>query len=116
MAEIPPKHGNIKFTNEIDSQLKVIVDPTHTYRIFHNLLRNAVQAMQGDETGKNTNKLTVSAVALDEKVCIRISDTGPGLPDNVKNNLFKAFTTGVGKGGYWPWLDNRSRTGPRPRR
>ncbi|MBL4870949.1 MAG: HAMP domain-containing histidine kinase, partial [Robiginitomaculum sp.] len=89
----------IKFTNKIDSQLKVNIDPTHTYRIFHNLFRNAVQAMQGDDAGKNTNKLTVSAVKFDEKVSVLIIDTGPGLPDNVRNNLFKAFTTGVGKGG-----------------
>lgn len=83
-----------QFTNKIDTKLHVFADPDHTYRLFHNLLRNAVQAMQGRET----KALSVEASEMDGKICIRITDTGGGLPARAKENLFKAFTS-TRKGG-----------------
>ena len=95
MAENETARGDVKFINNIDSALEVMADPDHTYRIFHNLLRNAVQAMQ--ESDEKT--LTVAAKTLDNKIEVHITDTGPGLPQEVKGNLFKAFSSGVRKGG-----------------
>jgi len=47
-------------------------------------------------------KLTISAEALDKKVGIRIQDSGPGIPREIRNRLFEPlFTTkarGVGLG------------------
>lgn len=83
-----------KFTNKIDTGLYVLADPDHSYRLFHNLLRNAVQAMQGCDV----KSLSVDASLMDGRVCMRISDTGTGLPAKAKENLFKAFTS-TRKGG-----------------
>lgn len=82
------------FINTIGTNLQVFADPDHTYRLFHNLLKNAVQAMQEGET----KTLTIDADVRDDKTLIRITDTGPGLPAKARKNLFKAFTS-TRKGG-----------------
>ena len=97
MVEGGAKRGRIKFINDIDTKLKVMADPTHSYRIFHNLLRNAVQAMHGEDSAKSA-ELHVEASDVDGKVSVRIIDTGPGLPQKAQDNLFKAFTS-VGREG-----------------
>ncbi|HHL43582.1 MAG TPA: HAMP domain-containing histidine kinase [Hellea balneolensis] len=89
------EEGQVKFTNKVPHNLQALVDPDHTYRIFHNLFRNAIQAM----TKSDTQDLSVDAKIKDDKLHINISDTGPGLPEKAKSNLFKAFTSSTTKGG-----------------
>ena len=43
--------------------------------------------------------LKVKAVLKDGKIYIRVTDTGPGLPLIVQENLFKAFTSAARQGG-----------------
>jgi signal transduction histidine kinase len=49
--------GVADWINEIDEGLAVSADPDHLHRIFVNLVRNAVQAMEGGEV----SRLTVTA-------------------------------------------------------
>ncbi len=94
MVETGVETGRVSFTNHIARTTKITADPDHTYRIFYNLFSNAVQAMQGSPQ-KN---LSVKAQIIDNKVSVRIIDTGPGLPKKAQDNLFKAFTSAA-KGG-----------------
>jgi signal transduction histidine kinase len=89
------EEGKVKFVNNIDSQLSVFADADQTYRIFHNLFRNAVQAMH--DSSETT--LVVDAKTDDDKVFIQITDTGPGLPKTALENMFKAFTSSARRGG-----------------
>lgn len=89
------EEGKVHFTNHISRDIKIMADPDHTYRIFYNLFRNAVQAMHNSDP----KKLTVNAEVIDDKVCIHVMDTGPGLPKKAQENLFKAFTSAARKGG-----------------
>jgi len=95
MAEYKSTRKTIKFKNKVDTNLTAVVDPDHTYRIFHNLFRNALEAMGQSEAPV----LRVDADVMDDKACFKISDTGAGIAPNVQKNLFKAFTTGANKGG-----------------
>ena len=85
----------IKFKNKVDTNLGVMVDPDHTYRISHNLFRNALEAMQKSEAPA----LHVDVEIIDDKASFKISDTGPGIASNIQKSLFKAFTSGANKGG-----------------
>lgn len=89
------EEGHVQFTNKVPHNLRAYIDPDHTYRIFHNLFRNAIQAM-ADSPKK---ELRVSAEPIDDKINFIISDTGPGLPQKARANLFKAFTSSTAKGG-----------------
>ena len=72
--------------------LKVNTDPTFVKRIVTNLVNNAIQAMpDGGELG-------LSAQKKEECVVITVSDTGQGIPEHVKANLFKPLTTTKAKG------------------
>jgi len=88
----------IGFTNKIPSEMIVTADKDHTYRIFHNLFRNAAQAMAKMPEDEAVRHLTVEAIPSGDHISILVRDTGPGLPDKAKNNLFKAFASASGRG------------------
>jgi len=88
----------ITFTNKIPSEMIVTADKDHTYRIFHNLFRNASQAMAKMREDDAVRNLTVEAIPMGDLISILVKDTGPGLPDKAKDNLFKAFASASGQG------------------
>lgn len=88
----------ISFTNKIPSEMIVTADKDHTYRIFHNLFRNAAQAMAKIREDEAVRNLTVEAIPAGDHISILVKDTGPGLPDKAKDNLFKAFASASGHG------------------
>ncbi len=88
----------ITFTNKIPSEMIVTADKDHTYRIFHNLFRNAAQAMAKMPDDDAVRNLTVEAIPSGDQISILVKDTGPGLPEKAKKNLFKAFASASGRG------------------
>lgn len=89
----------INFVNKIPSELSVKVDSDHTYRIIHNLFRNAGQAMQAMSAPDAIRQITVRSVTKAGQVQLHITDTGPGLPKRAMENLFKAFSSSSGNKG-----------------
>lgn len=90
-ADVIAQFPKTQFRNMVPTELMVRTDPDHAYRIFHNLFRNAAQAM-AVHCEKNC-RLQVSAETRDGLAELRISDTGPGLPERAKENLFQAFSS-----------------------
>jgi len=91
-ADVIGQFPSTKFRNTVPTELMVRTDPDHAYRIFHNLFRNAAQAMI--ESKSPQQRLLVGAELQDGLAELRISDTGPGLPERARDNLFQAFTGG----------------------
>jgi two-component system, chemotaxis family, CheB/CheR fusion protein len=71
---------------------KINTDPLYLKRILTNLTSNAMQAMP------DGGKLDITTKCKDKKVCITVSDTGEGIPDDVKEKLFKPLFTTKAKG------------------
>lgn len=88
----------ISFMNDIPSELEIEADADHTYRIFHNLMRNAAQAMAGLTDDNAERLLRVYADLSDEYIEVHVADTAGGMPDKAKKKLFTAFASGGGKG------------------
>ncbi|HTI80265.1 MAG TPA: ATP-binding protein [Acetobacteraceae bacterium] len=67
----------------------VFIDKVRVQQVLLNLIRNSVEAMQGCER----RDLTIRAQAENGMVEISVSDTGPGLPQDVRERLFQPFVT-----------------------
>ena len=83
----------IAWNNRIGKDIRAYADSGQLFRIFLNLGRNAVQAM--GEAGSVTVKAEIDEEGL---LHIMLSDTGPGLPEKVRETLFVPFIGAAGGG------------------
>ncbi|GAB4327743.1 MAG: hypothetical protein OHK0038_01500 [Flammeovirgaceae bacterium] len=87
------KHG-IEVIRDYSYKEKIACSPDELNQVWTNLIQNAIQAM--DAKGK----LTVKVYQQDNYVVASFTDTGHGIPDEIKDKIFKAFftTKPIGKG------------------
>ncbi|MEO0982509.1 MAG: HAMP domain-containing sensor histidine kinase [Pseudomonadota bacterium] len=77
--------SHVAWRNDVAPDASAYGDPDHTHRIFVNLIRNAAQAMAGQERPAEI------IATVGGQGGIELRDTGPGLPDRARENLFKPF-------------------------
>jgi nitrogen fixation/metabolism regulation signal transduction histidine kinase/HAMP domain-containing protein len=91
---------NITFTLEENSPGPHIVmaDKNQLIRVFNNLINNSVQAIGKTKKGK----VVISIDRKDDMHIIKVSDNGPGIPEEMVDKIFSpSFTTktsGMGLG------------------
>ncbi|MFN7223585.1 MAG: ATP-binding protein [Paracoccaceae bacterium] len=75
---------------------KVVAGPVRLQQVLVNLLTNAADAVEG----LNQRNIHLTAESAGDSVVIRISDSGPGVPEGLVARIFDPFfsTKGVGKG------------------
>ncbi len=84
---------NIK--NEVDNSIILKGNINSLVQVLNNLISNAIQAYK-----KAPNKeIDLSAKVIDNKIVISVKDYGPGIPENIKDKLFKEMITTKGKEG-----------------
>lgn len=66
-----------------------MVDRIQMQQVVVNLIRNAVDAMQGTQN----KQLTIATASAGDYVEMRIADTGSGITDEMKKRLFEPFAT-----------------------
>jgi signal transduction histidine kinase len=93
-----PREGAIGFVDTIDPSLLIDADHEHLFRVLSNLVRNAIQAIEGIE-GKSGGEIRIGAHREGRKVLIDVTDNGAGVPPKARENLFKAFQGSTKKGG-----------------
>lgn len=92
--------GGIGFDIRVPDDLTVDADPDQLFRVIHNLVRNAVQALMNEpEDDAVIKQVSVSAYRTGSVVSISVDDTGPGMPQKARENLFKAFRGSARSGG-----------------
>jgi signal transduction histidine kinase len=89
----------IKFENTVPPGIEVDADPDQLFRVLVNLCRNAVQALESDLDPAVVRRLAIVASREGRSVMIRVEDTGPGVPEMARANLFRAFQGNVRAGG-----------------
>jgi signal transduction histidine kinase len=85
------------FDLKVDEGVVVRGDEEFLYRIFVNLMRNAVIAIAGSEGRNAPGTITVESRAVDGFVAVTVADDGPGMPPRALERLFQAFASN-GKG------------------
>ncbi|EHK59134.1 sensor histidine kinase [Allomesorhizobium alhagi] len=91
--------GGIEFVNAVDPAFEVDADSEQLFRVLTNLCRNALEAMAADRERAVVNRLTISAERIGSVSRIFVADTGPGLPQKARDNLFAAFRGSARSGG-----------------
>jgi signal transduction histidine kinase/putative methionine-R-sulfoxide reductase with GAF domain len=71
----------------------IYVDPEKVNRVFMNIMKNALEAMEKGGTFKITTN------QVDGEVEFLLSDTGSGIPEEIRDRLFDSFVTSGKEGG-----------------
>jgi signal transduction histidine kinase len=92
------KQGNIRLVeNHEQENLRLKADPDMIKQVVMNLVLNAVESMKQDGILTLTTSIT-SDDADDKFFLIAISDTGSGIPDDIRDSLFDPFVKGKDQG------------------
>ncbi|MEU4421338.1 ATP-binding protein [Actinoplanes sp. NPDC024001] len=89
------KIGDIRVVKDYDRTLpQVPAHPAELNQVWTNLIDNAVHAMAGEGT------LTIRTFREDDRLVVSVTDTGPGMPPEVRKRVFEPFftTKPVGEG------------------
>jgi signal transduction histidine kinase len=66
---------------------ELVCIPQEFHEIVSNLIQNAVDAAD-DKT-----RITITAESIDNEVVVRVEDTGPGIPPEIRDKIFSPFFT-----------------------
>ncbi len=86
--------GRIKIVKEFSVIPEIICYPGQLNQVFLNILSNAVDAIEGEGIIK------IKTAQKEDTIHIHISDSGSGMPEEIKAHIFEPFytTKPVGKG------------------
>ncbi len=83
---------SIQFVNNIKDNFPISIDGELIERVFINLISNAVKYTPID------GSITIDAnINTDSSLKISVTDTGPGIPENLKDRIFDKFTQIIAK-------------------
>ena len=83
---------NIQVTRDFDPIVPVFpVDVNRWQQVFINLISNAHQALL--QTDRSNRRIHVETRRISETIVIRVSDNGPGIPEDQQHRIFEPFFT-----------------------
>ena len=86
----------LNMSMKVDENIIINGDVNSMVQVINNMISNSIQAYNG----KPEQNIDMIAWKNDNnKIVITVKDYGPGLPDKVKNKLFKEIITTKGKNG-----------------
>lgn len=91
-----PEEIDLLLSNNVTPGQRLRADKEQIFRIVMNLVRNARQVIVA--TGR-PGEIAVDLSERDDAWLIAVTDTGPGLPQKARDNLFTPFQGGARKGG-----------------
>ncbi|UTV29380.1 PAS domain-containing sensor histidine kinase [Photobacterium atrarenae] len=76
-----------------ESELPMVYgDAVLMEQVLVNLLRNAIEA-NWEQAPQQASRVVIRVAVEGDKLCLRVSDQGPGLPDEAREKLFTPFYT-----------------------
>lgn len=90
----------VAFQIDVPAAFELRADPEHLFRVLLNLTRNAREALEATGAAPGLPAcIAVRARRESGAAVIEVSDTGPGVPQRLRANLFEAFHTSTRPGG-----------------
>lgn len=91
-SQMTLQHSGIEWSCSIQGgEQKLLVDRHRFARIIENIINNARDALLSAKI--NSPKVSLRASVDDSHLTIRISDNGPGIPEELAGSLFQPYTT-----------------------
>lgn len=92
------KQLQIDFLCDVSAELPPVpCDKIQIQQVLYNLMRNAVDCIRANNTRER--RIQVHASLLDDEcVAIQVEDSGPGIPENELDSIFKPFFSRKDKG------------------
>jgi signal transduction histidine kinase len=84
--------GRMRFVSDVDPAALIVADPDQLHRILVNLMRNAREAIEHQESRRAAGRVQVSLRGAGGMSVIRVADNGPGVPDRIRERLFQPFS------------------------
>ena len=93
---------NIDLIIDVDSQLVVLANQSQLEMVILNLLNNAIDSLDVYD-GKRS--IAIASLGKDEKICLTVTDSGVGVPQELQDKVFELFLTTKNDGmGFGLWL------------
>ena len=77
---------------EIPEEAQVLGTLPHLEQILVNLVVNSIQAMEGMPSGAD-KEIVLGAGKFEGEWVLRVTDSGPGIPEDIRTEIFRAFYT-----------------------
>ncbi len=92
--------SSIFWITAIERGLTIDADPDQLFRALLNLVRNAAQALAGENIGETaTRQIRITGRREGSVAIVEVSDTGPGVPKKAREHLFEPFQGSSRAGG-----------------
>ena len=91
--------SGVRMTISAPQTINLFVDRDQIFRVMANLIRNALEALRHAEPPVTDPGIEITARQEAQTAIITVSDNGPGVPANLRENLFKAFQSSAKRDG-----------------
>jgi signal transduction histidine kinase len=81
------------FEHAVSASAMIYIDPEKISRVFMNIMKNALEAMNKGGT------FSLTAAEQNGEIVFSLADTGKGIPEDIRDKLFDSFVTSGKKGG-----------------
>jgi K+-sensing histidine kinase KdpD len=93
LFEDDTKRKGYNFEWAVNTSSMIYIDPEKVNRVFMNIMKNALEAM------KKGGTFSITADEHNGQVLFSLTDTGMGIPEEIRDKLFDSFVTSGKKGG-----------------
>ena len=91
LSSVTLRKKGIKFERSLAPDLpRCYADPQLIEQVVLNLITNAAKAM---EKGNGDRIVEITSAAKDNTLSIQVADSGPGVPDDLREKIFDPFFT-----------------------
>jgi len=98
VADLYRGHREITLSLSLQPELPPVrADAGRLRQVLHNLIKNAIEAMEDTPTA-SIDISTETSPTRSGLLCVRIQDNGPGIPDELRDKLFEPYVTNKEKG------------------
>lgn len=100
VLDVATLYGPKAVSTELDDTSPIVeADADRLRQVLHNLIKNAVEAMPDADTPTPVKVMTrMVANGATSLLELKVSDEGPGIPQDLLSGLFEPYVTGKAKG------------------